>query len=63
MERGVNSFTSLLVRCGSFAVFGGFVGWKRFAMRYSNFRRFVGLLVASEALRVLQENLMNNMGR
>lgn len=62
IERGTSSLGSLMMRCGTYVVFACWMGWKRFAMRYSSLRVFGVVLVISEGVRIIQENIMDDMG-
>jgi hypothetical protein len=61
MEGGSSTFASLMIRLAAIFAYCGFLGWKRFAMRYDNLKFFIILFAASHLLRVLQEELMDNL--
>lgn len=47
---------SLGLRLGTYLILGAFLTWKRFAMRISNFKVFVGILITSELIKIIAEN-------
>jgi hypothetical protein len=51
----------MVIRVATILTYCGFLGWKRFAMRYDNLKFFVILFTASQLLRVLQEHLMDDI--
>lgn len=43
---------SLTIRIGTYTILGGYLIWKRFAMRFSNIKAFVIILIASEVVKI-----------
>lgn len=44
---------SLVVRIGTYALLGVYLIWKRFAMRFSNIKAFLSILIISELTKIL----------
>jgi hypothetical protein len=54
MESGNAEFVSEMIRMGSYLCMAGYLVWKRFAMRHSNFKIFLGIYVTAELLKIIQ---------
>lgn len=50
---------TLAVRMGTYLFLGAFLVWKRFAMRISNFKVFLGLFLVSELVKIVIENTVH----
>jgi len=59
MESNLSMFVSMIIRGGTYLILGGILSWRRFAMRYNNFKIFVILFVVSEIVKIGQENIMD----
>jgi hypothetical protein len=47
LEGGSKALASHVIRIGTYSILGAFLIWKRFAMRITNFKVFVGILATS----------------
>jgi hypothetical protein len=51
----------MIIRVATMLTYSGFLGWKRFAMRYDSLKFYVILFTGSQLIRVLQEHLMDGI--
>ena len=51
---------SIGLRIGTFLTLGGYLTWKRFAMRNSNVKTFVKIFILFESLKIIQENIIEH---
>lgn len=51
---------SLGIRMATYLSLGIYLTWIRFAMRFSNIKTFIKILIASELLKNISENVINH---
>jgi hypothetical protein len=52
---------SLGIRMATYLALGIYLTWIRFAMRFSNLKVFIKILIASEVLKTVSENVINHL--
>jgi hypothetical protein len=61
IEGGTPLEVSLIIRVVTIFTLCGYLGWKRYAMRFDNFKFFVGLFSVSQLVRIVQEHIMDDI--